>query len=102
MTKIDTYCCTTSHGSQKTRNRRTAWLILSTAQPGDRNDLLHRLTGNPVSGRSSGICADNLFRLSAVLDMGAFDGNVATYNSTLESEGECCCSVGKFDGAVGV
>lgn len=52
---------TTSHCSQQTRSGIFSRLVLTTAQPRHGNDLLHCLTGNPVSGGCSGIGANDLF-----------------------------------------
>ena len=55
-----THRSTTSHSTQQTRRRLIRRLVLTTAQPRNRNDLLHRLTGNPVTSRCSRIRRDNL------------------------------------------
>ena len=55
-----THRSTTSHSTQQTRCRLIRRLVLTTAQPRNRNDLLHRLTSNPVTSRRSRIRRDNL------------------------------------------
>lgn len=52
---------TTGHRTQQTRNSNIRrHLILTAAQPRHGNDLLDRLTGDPVTGGGSGICSDDL------------------------------------------
>jgi hypothetical protein len=100
-----THRCTTSHRSQKTRSRLTRGLILATAQPRHGNDLLHRLTSNPVSGRCSGIGTHNLFLQKALLVSNGVMHAVLSrgaYDTALESEGQGCCSVSELDRAAGV
>lgn len=48
----------------------------------DFDDLLHRLTGDPVARCCSRVCGNN--------------------DAALEAEGECGGSVGNLDGAIGV
>jgi hypothetical protein len=96
---------TTSHRSQKTRSRLIRGLILATAQPRHRNDLLHRLASNPVSSRCSGIGTHNLFLREASLVSNAVVYAVLSrgaYDAALESEGQGCCSVSELDRAAGV
>ena len=55
-----TYRSTTGHSTQKTRRRGIRRLVLTTAQPRNGNDLLDRLTGNPITSRSSRIRRNDL------------------------------------------
>lgn len=55
-----THRSTASHSTQQTRCGLIRRLVLTTAQPRNRNDLLHCLTSNPITSRRSRIRRDNL------------------------------------------
>lgn len=100
-----THSSTTSHRSQKTRGRVIRGLILATAQPRHGDNLLHCLTGNPVSCRCSGIGTHNLFlRKSPLVSDRLLYAMVSrrAYDTALEPEGQGCCSVSELDRAAGV
>lgn len=64
--ETSTYRCTTGHGTQQAAV--------------DLNDLLHRLTGNPVSSCCSRICSDND---AALVAEGQGGGTVGDLDGTL-------------------
>lgn len=100
-----THRSTTSHSTQQTRCGLIRRLVLTAAQPRNRNDLLHRLTSNPVTSRRSRIRRDNLaiyHQPGSNISLFFFKAKRKAYNSTLESESQRCRSVGELNGAVRV
>ena len=80
---------TTGHRTQQTRNSNIRrHLILTAAQPRHGDDLLNRLTGDPVTGGGSGICSDDLENtgMGSVGDEKRMGCGGEAYDSTLESE----------------
>lgn len=94
-----TYCRTTSHSAQKTGDRLVLRpvTVQRQTQPRHGNDLLHCLTGNPVSCRSSRIRSNNLTAIHQYYITARVAGP-KTYDSMLESERQCRRSVSEFYG----
>lgn len=63
LSEEKTNSSSTGHCPQHSRRRLIRRLVLPATQPRNRNHLLHRLTGDPVSSRSSRIRSNDLSQL---------------------------------------
>lgn len=108
LSEEKTNSSSTGHCPQHSRRRLIRRLVLPATQPRNRNHLLHRLTGDPVSSRSSRIRSNDLSQLAISLHTHTRTPSLSqgqpktAYNSTLESESQRRRSVRQFNRTVGV